>query len=499
MIKSSLSIFFSILTVISNAQDLFKSNLQYGSYGVGFKNIDVTDLTRPSLSVAGDNGAIGREMNLSIWYPSLDKGSSPVLYKDYVALTLPHDQRNSNALCEHAFMHTVAELSGDTTRFQYVLNKMLAAQTKAHKNAVVAKGSFPVIIYPDRAHVQSIMCEYLASNGYIVVSLSIKGSYAAPMEYNVRGIETAIEDLQFALGYARQNFVTTRYFSVIGLGFNATNLLAWQMRNADIKAFVSLEGGITTGFEDQLIQKGPFFNVERCTVDMLVIHAPHPDVKPEFTYKYKYAQRIYQSYSQSSEFYFLNFGIWERELKNIFPAANRGNTWLSFEYAAASIKSFLDWRMRGDEDSKTKLLKPEPGIVEVTVKQASLLPPSVEELNALIKKQGINAASALYFERKKIDERPFPFTICFLVGQNLIQQASFNDLKNWAQLFADGFPQSAIPYTMQARAFLEEGNKEQAKLFYNKAMALLDSDENLSTDERKAYQTAIDNRLKSIN
>lgn len=497
--KSIFSALFLLLLATASAQDLFQSNLQYGIYKAGFKNIDATDYTRPALPSPNGKEQQGRQMNLSIWYPSTAVSGGALQYSEYVSLAIPPWQRTGSAALRQTIMQTVAELSGDTSLFKPVMQKLLSAPGKAYKNAAPARGTFPVIFFPDRPHVQSIMCEYLASHGYIVVSPVISGTHSASMEYSITGIESAVQDLQFALGYVRRHFSTKKQFSVMGLGFNATNVLSWQMRNPDINGMISLEGGITTGFEDQLIERSPFFNTERCTTAMLIVHAPHPDVNPALTHKYKYASRIYQHYPQSSEFYFLNFGIWEKTLRNIFPKANKGDAWLSFEHAAQSVKNFLDWKLRGSETAKAALLQEKPGIAAVTVKEGNLLPPSAEELGGIIRQRGIAAATALYLERKKADDQPFPFGSFFRIGQNLIQQSAFNDLQEWARLFADSYPQSAIPYTMQGRAMLELGNKEQAKALYTRAAGLVQQDANLNEAEKRVYHTAIENRLKGLN
>lgn len=356
-----------MMTLSLNAQDVFQSDLAYGKYPVGFKAVQTTDYTRATLQ-PGKPQSAGRAMQLYIWYPAEKANTSQVLYRDYLAYRFGQTQAT-----RAGFFHSVAELGGDTTLFQAIFQKMAQSKTKAYREAKIAPGQFPLIIFPDQVHLQNLLCEYLASWGFIVVSPVIKGPFAEPMQYDPAGIETGVADLQFALGYMRKNFPVQRDFAAMGLGFTATLVLALQMRDPDVKALISLEGGITTPFEEELIQRSPYYKVERCTAPMLVIHAPHPDVKPELVDKYKYAERVFQFYPQSSEFYFLNFGIWERHLKNILPKANHGNTWQSFTHAAQSIKWFLNWKLKQDEPAKMALfnLNEPQDIVNTSVKAAT--------------------------------------------------------------------------------------------------------------------------------
>lgn len=353
-----------------NAQGVFQSDLVYGKYPVGFKAVQTIDYTRASL-LSGPKQAAGRAIQLYIWYPAEKANTNPLLYHDYLASRFGPTQA-----IRAGFFHSVAELGGDTTLFQGVFPKMAQSKTKAYREAKIASGQFPLIIFPDQVHLQNILCEYLASWGFIVVSPVIQGPFTEPMQYDPAGIETGVADMQFALGYLRKNFPVQRNFAVMGLGFNATLALALQMRNPDVKALISLEGGITTPFEEELIERSPYYNVERCTAPILVIHAPHPDVKPELVDKYKYAERVFQFYPQSSEFYFLNFGIWERHLKNILPKANRGNTWQSFTHAAQSIQWFLNWKLKQDEKARMALFNTTEAkeLVSTSLKAAAGLP-----------------------------------------------------------------------------------------------------------------------------
>ncbi|HOY17228.1 MAG TPA: hypothetical protein PLC89_08045 [Haliscomenobacter sp.] len=480
-----------VFTTTSVAQDLLSSNLTYGKYQVGFKAVQTLDHTRPSLT---SQSSAGRAMQLYIWYPAEKVSTQPMRYKDYLVHRFGNASRST-------FFTNISELGADTTLFTPVFPTLINSTTRAYHAAPLAKGVFPLIIYPDQIHLQNVLCEYLASQGFIVASPVIKGTFSEPMQYNPAGIETGVADLQFALGHLRNNYAVKRDFAVMGIGFNATLALALQMRNPDAKALVSLEGGITTGFEEGLIQRSPYYDLERCNASMLVIHAPHPDVKPEIVDKYKYAERIFQHYPQSAEFYFLNFGIWERSLNNILPKANRGNTWQSFEYAAESIQHYLKWKLDQDATAKVALLDESwpNDIVETSIKTAAALPPSNETLLELLKTTGFEALVSLYVERKKNDPQPFSFGSFYQIAQQLIGQSAYAQLLDWSKFYAEAYSNSAIPYTLQGRANLELGNKTEARALYEKALALLENDADLNAGEKSFFKTAIENRIESLN
>jgi hypothetical protein len=151
------------------------------------------------------------------------------------------------------------------------------------------------VIYPENPNLNNILSEYLASYGYIVVSVSRHGTLDAEFEWqNVRGIETLVQDCQFALAAIKKEFkIKDDDVAVMGTGMNASGGLAWMMRNPLIDALVSLEGGILTGYEYGLIQKSPYFDIHSVDRSILGMHSPHESVDPKLIERYKICGPLY--------------------------------------------------------------------------------------------------------------------------------------------------------------------------------------------------------------
>ena len=291
-------------------------------------------------------------MQVNIWYPAKLPGIAvPMKYKDYIGLLAQQsgkDNVNAQVVAVKQFFNNVAEIKGDTALLRKHFNGLAESRTKAYKNIPVARGSFPLIIYPDQASNQNILCEYLASQGYVVASAPLKGTYSTGFDYSITGIESGINDLQFVLSVVRSEFPVRQSFVTMGLGISATIALGLQMRNPDVAGIISLEGGITTGFEFNLIRQSSFFDINRINKPMLIAYAPHPDVKPAITDAYEYADRWLVSFPQSTEFYFLNYGVWESRMKGILGPAP-GDTKSSFEQASRYVLHFLNTVFNGKE------------------------------------------------------------------------------------------------------------------------------------------------------
>lgn len=485
----------------ANAQEWMNLSLDYGPFNTGFRYAETLDPGRPCISCTNKgNGFAAREMEIAIWYPTEDQETGTMPYIQYLRLGAAGTITDLNIL-KQTFFNSIAGLGGDTSLFESAFAPLFHDATRARKDRTMAKGSWPLILYPDQPHFQNILCEFLASHGYIVASTRIKGTHRAEPEYNPAGIETGTDDLAFTLGYMRSHFQVKQEFAFIGTGFNASLGLNLASKNKDLAALVSLEGGITTPFEAGLISRSPYYELHRFTVPMLVIHAPHPDVKPELTYRYKYSERVYQSYPQSSEFYFLNFGLWGKKLRNIFPKANRTNPWESFEISAKSVLLYLNWNLKKDGKSKAEMLKNDwpPELVQTSVRPAVSIPPDLKRLTEVWEIQGVDSLGMIYRNLRVYDDQPFVFGTFYQLSQKMIDQTKFSDLLSWALLFADAYPGSAIPYTLQGRAHLELRNKAEARKNYEKALSLLGQDPELSEEEKNYFEQAIENRIKSLN
>lgn len=132
---------------------------------------------------------------------------------------------------------------------------MLSDKTNAFVNSKAAKEKFPVIVYAPSYEASSIenfmLCEYLASHGYIVVSSPSRGAEMKnftggthkDMEAQARDIEFLIQEVLKFPNAAKES-IATMGFSFGGL----SNVLA-QMRNKHIKAIVSLDGSIRYNYK----------------------------------------------------------------------------------------------------------------------------------------------------------------------------------------------------------------------------------------------------------
>jgi hypothetical protein len=360
-------------------------------------------------------------MQVAVWYPATAGAATPMRYGGYVdRLAQELDFRAiteaSRRRAIEKFFEMPAALGGDTAALRRMLPRLLATPTAATLNARAALGTFPVVLFPEyRAPASnSVMAEYLASHGYVVVSPTLKGTYDAAPETSVRGIETHAADLRFALlGVDTLAFVDPSRIAAMGVGIAASGALALEMRMPSLKALVSLEGGITTALEMGLLAGTPYYDVAAVRAPMLAITAPHPSVDPARLDLYRYSTRHLVHFPKMGEFWFLNFGALERVSPRII-GQTPGDVALGFEYGARWVRLFLDGYLKNDRRavatlSSGRALPDWPdSLFTVTLRQALPAPPTVAELKQLVVANGVASLAAVVDERRGADPQPIP-------------------------------------------------------------------------------------------
>jgi predicted dienelactone hydrolase len=193
--------------------------LSPGSYGVGFRTVWQLDYSRRYNTTFDDKttyatGKAPRPILINIWYPAKAAGSAKTMrHRDYLDMRSadPSLAKFSGALAEYELGLYTQELQGEpgkgsADRGKHLLDELLNAPTPCVRDAAAAEGQFPLVIYHagygSTFDDNSVLCEFLASHGYVVFGSAFQEPSGASL--NVDGKQTSARDMQFLIGYAKQ-------------------------------------------------------------------------------------------------------------------------------------------------------------------------------------------------------------------------------------------------------------------------------------------------------
>ncbi len=258
--------------------------LDPGPYAIGYKVIQRVDHSRtfgvridqPNKVNLDDHP---RPLQVNIWYPALKTDSTEQMgYEEYIEWI--------GTIGKYHALNDETKKAGKDEFYKYFVDRgvpkeklyeLMKMHTAVVKNGQQEKGSFPLILFApgigDSPAMHTIICEYLASYGYIIASLPSMGWISREMDLTTLGIETQVRDLECTITLmCEYPYVDMHRIGVVGFSFGSCAALILAMRNIDLDAVVSLDGSI--GFKDRiaLVKESPFYSPENVRIPFLHIN-----------------------------------------------------------------------------------------------------------------------------------------------------------------------------------------------------------------------------------
>jgi dienelactone hydrolase len=259
--------------------------LHYGPYQVGFRvdsQYDSTRIYQPGKDLTY------RPLSIHIWYPAKKPSNENLmLYKTYIGLETQRevfaitDSSQVTAYCNNV----VGGYRQYATTFMKNLsvgtNDILQAPTKAIYQVAPVNRRFPVIVYAPSlgksANQNHIACEYLASHGYVIISVASAGQQSQTMTKDTAGIMAQVRDLEYitARAYQLPN-VDTSKIGTFGFSWGGMSNVIYQMRNPNVKALACWDGSYE--YQDyDLIKTVSDFSTAKLTVPYLYLSNQNED------------------------------------------------------------------------------------------------------------------------------------------------------------------------------------------------------------------------------
>lgn len=313
-----------VLSTISYGQTSLKEiGLEAGKYKVGFKHYTINDSTRTyRIHNEFNNQLIARPIPISIWYPATIADSKPEQLTVLNYLEVLKEEEEWKNLPNYFLLDW----------FPYLWNTPenkahLSEKANAFSNPTLLVGKFPVVVYAPSYQASSIenfaLFEYLASNGFVVISSPSRGTDTRWLEGGTtRDMETQSRDVEFLLKEIhRYENIDLEKVALMGFSFGGLSNAITVMKNKAISAIVSLDG--TERYNYSVLEKSPYFNLDKFSIPY--IHFAQKEIPKEVLTTDKipedlnYKFQLYDSLENSNIYryrfhdlthsYFSSFGV----------------------------------------------------------------------------------------------------------------------------------------------------------------------------------------------
>lgn len=340
--------------------------LEMGPYRPGFQVFHEYDYSRTRSYQIPEDGdeaiAAGpRPIQISVWYPAVPaEGQQPMPFRTYIELVATEiDFGYDGDAIQHPFVRK--SFFDNDFMNQEQLALALEATSGAYRDAEVAPGSFPVILYSPggygRGFENSVMFEYLASHGFIVAAYpAIGGSDGNGSNPTVGLFETQTRDLEFVLGFLHQfPGANTEQLGLMGFSLGGSATLTVPMRNPNVKAVASLDGW----HPEKNLSWMPFIDPERFNFPFLFAYRGGTENPNRFIYdKVGGADAYALSFKKFGHVFYGSAWILLTEHKaDDWAAIGAGQEDINRGYnlLCRYVRHFFRAYLLGDEESKGQL------------------------------------------------------------------------------------------------------------------------------------------------
>jgi dienelactone hydrolase len=238
-----------------------------GPYAVGLKVVEQYDRSRsfqtapvlPTVAAATEGP---RPLQTLVWYPATKSGRATMTFGDYGALIKtetsfgkPVEQGKPQSFVE-AFMHGTTNLHAWAVQDE----PMQARQ-------------FPVLIYAPSVNAPATenieLCEYLASEGFVILASPSMGATSRSMTLDLAGANAEAQDISFLIDFAKTLPDTDiSKVAVIGYSWGGMAALFASSRDKRINALVSLDGSFR--YSPETVLKAEDIHPDQMTIPLLV-------------------------------------------------------------------------------------------------------------------------------------------------------------------------------------------------------------------------------------
>lgn len=245
----------------------FKFTEKPGPYSVGLRVAEQYDRSRVFATTIDENGkpitAEGaRPLQILVWYPAEHSSGRIMTFGDYAALI--ETETSFDKPIEHGKPQAFVD--------QY-MHGITALPAWAVRDATMQAGQFPVVIYAPSLNAPATenieLCEFLASNGYVVMASASMGAASRTMPVDLAGANAEARDMSFLIDFAK-TLPNTEMSEVAAMGYSWGGMAALfdAARDKRVRALISLDGSFR--YSAGTVQEAGDVHPDQVTIPLLV-------------------------------------------------------------------------------------------------------------------------------------------------------------------------------------------------------------------------------------
>jgi dienelactone hydrolase len=480
----SISVFVLLFTTQAIAQ--YWGDLKMGPSMVGFQAVQLHDYSRTFRSKTDTTGKVyegerARPIQICVWSPISAKDNKPdMVFEDYMwlmASDLGKVKLNDSLkkivvkdLVESGFNKEKIEKARKEN--MYAKNNSSSPKTEKH----------PVIIYASSWSAPSfenyILCEHLASNGYVVLSCTSKGANSLEMTGDMQGCNAQVEDLQFMINYAASlPFTDMNNIGIAGYSWGGLTNILLQQKNNKIAAVACYDGSIANTNGMDHFKNFPGASYSKMNVPFMYMSQKGRKGNA-FYEKLNYSDAYSMIFPKNSHRDFASAFIktvnkYKSDTTERFAIKN-------YEWISKYTLNFFNAYMMKDKSALAFLdIDPkEHGIADTVMtmvfKKARPMPPTENDFLKTFREQGFAKAKEMYLQvhSQDPDYNLFEEETLNSLGYGFYKKDKLDEAIELLQLNTEAFPFSANTFDSLADAWLKKGDKDKAIENYKKAVEI---------------------------
>ncbi len=467
-----------------------------GQYNVGYKHIETIDYSRTYQNQ--DHSIVHRPMQINIWYPADNPNGEKMRFIDYQYISnfetnFAYSNNKENFLEELKERYIRAGVN------ERSFEKVFLRKSLAIENAKEFSGTFPVIIYsPGGNEIASenfLMCELLASHGFLVISSPSAGFSDREVEFNDIGLRTNINDIRYLYGYLN-TLENAKSDEVLLIGFclgGFANVMFAQ-ENLAVKGMIGLHNEYTNpqSLEEHHQPMRPDFAVRN--INYLEIDGPFlANRTSDFYTNLIYSERHQIRFKDIPHNAFTSQYVLQAHCFSENQIRNRKGRDLAYELTLELVLAFCNDCLKEKDDfqsAKEKILTNENipadfilannsdlGIKLPPTKKEfmKLLVENIEEAKQELVKANENGSDLSYFKERDLN----------LLAYRNLQLGNKEIALDIFKLICEYFPQSWNAWDSLGEGYKLLGDTKKAITAYQKALELKGDDARIKEIIRK--------------